>query len=118
MSWDLEHEQRLTAVEESAKQAHKRIDDLKELNKSVKKLAISMAEMNVQLSTVRENTERIEQQVKDNAESLDIETGKMDERLKLLEGKSGKRWELVVTEIIKLLIAGGIGYVISFLIQR
>ncbi|NMA17856.1 MAG: DUF1664 domain-containing protein [Clostridiaceae bacterium] len=116
--WDLEREKRLTAVEESTKQAHKRIDDLNNLNESVKLLAVSSAEMSVQLSQVRENTERIEEQVKHNADSLEVKTNTMDNRLKELEGKAGKRWELVMTEIIKLLVAGCIGYIISIALQR
>lgn len=115
---DLEREKRLTAVEESTKQAHKRIDDLNNLNESVKLLAVSSAEMSVQLSQVRENTERIEEQVKHNANSLEVKTNTMDNRLKDLEGKAGKRWELVMTEIIKLLVAGCIGYIISIALQR
>jgi DNA repair ATPase RecN len=118
MDLSLDHEKRLTAVEESTKQAHKRIDEIKDLNESVKNLAISVAEMTVQLSQVKESTGRIEEQVKHNADTLEAKTDTMDTRLKELEGKSGKRWELVVTEIIKLLVAGGLGYFISILIQR
>jgi len=92
------HEQRISAVEASAKSAHKRLDELISLNDSVKNLAISTATMAEQLKTLTENSE------------------KMDEKLSALELKPAKRWEVVVSQIIQLLIAGVVGFLLSQLL--
>ena len=92
------HEQRISAVEQSARSAHKRLDELISLNNSVNNLAISAATMAEQLKTLTENSE------------------KMDEKLSALELKPAKRWEVVVSQIIQLLIAGAVGYLLSQLL--
>ena len=92
------HEQRISAVEQSTKSAHKRLDELISLNDSVKNLAISTATMAEQLKTLTENSE------------------KMDEKLSALELKPAKRWEVVVSQIIQLLIAGVVGFLLSQLL--
>lgn len=104
MDWDLEHEKRLTAVEESVKHAHRRIDEVKALSEAVNNLTHSMAETNATLTNVKESNERIEARI--------CET---DERIHALELKPAKRWEAVIMQIIQLLVAGGLGYVISML---
>lgn len=92
------HEQRISAVEESAKSAHKRLDELISLNDSVKNLAISTAKMAEQLKTLTDNSAKLDQKISD------------------LELKPGKRWETVAMQIIQLLIAGAVGYLLSQLL--
>ena len=92
------HEQRISAVEESAKSAHKRLDELISLNDSVKNLAISTAKMAEQMKTLTDNSD------------------KMDEKLSALELKPAKRWEAAVGQVIQLLLAGAIGYLLSQLL--
>ena len=89
------HAQRLSAVEASARSAHKRLDELISLNDSVKNLAVSTAQMAEQLKTLTESSK------------------KMDEKLSALEMKPGKRWEAVAMQIIQLLVAGVIGFLLS-----
>lgn len=36
-----------------------------------------------------------------------------EERLRALEGRSGKRWEALVAQIISLLVAGGLGVLLG-----
>lgn len=92
------HAQRLSAVEASARSAHKRLDELISLNTSVNNLAISTATMAEQLKTLTESSE------------------KMDEKLSALELKPGKRWEAIAMQIIQLLVAGVIGFLLSQLL--
>lgn len=92
------HEQRISAVEASARSAHKRLDELISLNTSVNNLAISTATMAEQLKTLTESSE------------------KMDEKLSALELKPGKRWEAIAMQIIQLLVAGVIGFLLSQLL--
>ena len=92
------HAQRLSAVEASARSAHKRLDELISLNTSVNNLAISTATMAEQLKTLTENSE------------------KMDEKLSALELKPAKRWETVAMQIIQLLVAGVVGFLLSQLL--
>ncbi|MDY0199318.1 MAG: hypothetical protein RBR68_16065 [Tenuifilaceae bacterium] len=94
----MDHAQRLSAVEGSAASAHKRLDELISLNASVNNLAISTATMAEQLKTLTENSQ------------------KMDEKLSALELGPGKRWQAVTMQIIQLLIAGVIGYLLSQLL--
>ncbi len=47
---------------------------------------------------------------------LDIAIGRLDDhetRLRSLEGRAGKRWEMLLADCIKLLLAGGIGFVLA-----
>ena len=92
------HEQRISAVEESAKSAHKRLDELISLNDSVKNLAISTAKMAEQLKTLTDNSAKLDQKISD------------------LELKPARRWDAVVSQIIQLLIAGIIGFLLSQLL--
>ena len=92
------HAQRLSAVEESAKSAHKRLDELISLSDSVKNLAISTAKMAEQMKTLTDNSAKLDQKISD------------------LELKPGKRWETVAMQIVQLLIAGVVGYLLSQLL--
>ena len=92
------HEQRISAVEESAKSAHKRLDELISLNDSVKNLAISTAKMAEQLKTLTDNSAKLDQKISD------------------LELKPARRWETVAMQIVQLLIAGIVGYLLSQLL--
>lgn len=92
------HAQRLSAVEESAKSAHKRLDELISLNDSVKNLAISTAKMAEQMKTLTDNS------------------AKLDRKISEMELKPAKRWEAVAMQIIQLLVAGVIGFLLSQLL--
>ena len=94
----MDHAQRLSAVEGSAASAHKRLDELISLNASVNNLAVSTATMAEQLKTLTENSH------------------KMDEKLSALELGPAKKWQAVTMQIIQLLIAGVIGYLLSQLL--
>ena len=92
------HEQRISAVETSVKSAHKRLDELISLNDSVKNLAISTAKMAEQMKTLTDNSTKLDQKISD------------------LELRPAKRWDAVVSQIIQLLTAGVIGYLLSQLL--
>jgi uncharacterized coiled-coil protein SlyX len=92
------HEQRISAVETSVKSAHKRLDELISLNDSVKNLAISTAKMAEQMKTLTDNSAKLDQKISD------------------LELRPAKRWDAVVSQIIQLLTAGVIGYLLSQLL--
>lgn len=94
----IDHAQRLSAVEGSAASAHKRLDELISLNASVNNLAVSTATMAEQLKTLTENS------------------AKMDKKLSALELGPAKKWQAVVSQIIQLLIAGVVGYLLSQLL--
>ena len=96
---DLDHERRLTEVEERAKsnshrigELEKRQDNLDELVGTVKVLAVR------------------ERQVE-----ADVKEIKGD--VKALAGKPAQRWEMLVTQIISLLVAAVIGFVLAKLGQ-
>ena len=92
------HEQRISAVEASARSAHKRLDELILLNSSVNNLAISTATMAEQLKTLTESSE------------------KLDQKISEMELKPARRWETITMQIVQLLIAGVVGYLLSQLL--
>ena len=92
---DLEHEKRLTEVEARAANneprlnaVEKRQNDLEELTSTVKVLA-----------------------VREEAVENDVKEIKTD--VKTLTGKSGKRWESLVTQIITILVAAIAGFILA-----
>lgn len=92
---DLEHEQRLTAVEERAKSNTKRIDRLEASHEAINRLATSMEVM----------AERQEQV----ADTVD----KLDGKVTALEAKPGKRWDSLWDKIIWALVAAVIGFLLA-----
>ena len=92
---DLEHERRLTEVEALAESNERRIeecekrqDNLSELVGTVKALAIK--------------EERVESDVKE-----------IKSDVKTLTGKSGQRWDALVGQIISILAAAIIGFILA-----
>lgn len=92
---DLEHEKRLTEVEERAKsnshrltEVEKRQDDMEELIGTVKVLA-----------------------VREEAVESDVKEIKND--VKTLTGKSGQRWDGIVDKIILTVVAAVVGFILA-----
>ena len=79
---DLEHEQRLTAVEERSKSNSHRLDKLEESNEVISRLATSMEVM-----------ANKQEQVADTVD-------KLDGKVTALERKPGKRWDGFVEKLI------------------
>ena len=82
--------ERLTAVEQSTKSAHHRLDSLDKLTESVHILAVETKAMREDVSDI---------------------TSRVDE----IEKKPNKRYETVVTAIITALVGGLIGYFVKML---
>ena len=82
--------ERLTAVEQSTKSAHHRLDSLDKLTESVHILAVETKAMREDVSDI---------------------TSRVDE----IEKKPNKRYERVVTAIITALAGGLIGYFVKML---
>lgn len=91
--------ERLTAGESSIKSAHKRIDSLEEMSKSIKDLAIATTQIATETKALREDYV------------------KADERIEELERKPIKRYETVVTAIITTVCGGVIGYLVSLVLH-
>lgn len=92
---DLEHEQRLTAVEERSKSNTKRLDKLEESTEAISRLATSMEVM----------AER-QEQVADTVE-------KLDGKVTAIEQKPVKRWDSLVDKIIWAIVAAVIGFLLA-----
>lgn len=92
---DLEHERRLTEVEERAKSNSHRLDKLEESTEAINRLATSMEVM----------AER-QEQVADTV-------GKLDSKVTALEEKPGKRWDGLVDKIVWAVAAALIGFVLA-----
>ena len=92
---DLEHEQRLTAVEERSKSNTKRIDKLEESTEAITRLATSMEVM-----------ANKQEQVADTV-------NKLDGKVTALEAKPAKRWDGIVDKIIWAVVAAVIGFLLA-----
>ena len=92
---DLEHERRLTEVEERSKSNSHRLDKLEESTEAINRLATSMEVM----------AERQEQVVET--------VGKLDTKVTLLEEKPAKRWDALVDKIVWAVAAALIGFVLA-----
>ena len=85
--------ERIRAVEESAKQAHKRIDRLEE----------QQSQMTDLIAQIRVLTERVGG-VQSKVESIDA-------RLAKLEQQPAGRWEAVIKALISAAIGAGVTYI-------
>ena len=93
---DLEHEQRLTAVEERSKSNSHRLD----------KVEASTAASSSRLATSMEVMANKQEQVADTVDRLD---GKVT----ALEGKPGKRWDNLVEKLIWAVVAAVVGFFLA-----
>lgn len=85
---DINYAERLAHIEESVKSAHKRIDGIDTLTQSVYELASSIKAMQ------RDITD-------------------MSGRIKTIEEKPAKRWDLIVSAVITTLTGAVIGYLLG-----
>ena len=92
---DMEHERRLTEVEERSKSNTHRIDELSERQNDLDKLVSTVAV----LAEREKNIESDVQEIKVNVKSL--------------TDKPGKKWENLTSQIISLLAAAVIGYILA-----
>lgn len=92
---DLEHEQRLTAVEERSKSNSHRLEALEKQTEAVNRLATSVSVM----------AERVE----NTGEKVD---GLCDD-VKELKAEPGKRWKGVVEKVIYIIVAAVVGYFLA-----
>jgi predicted nucleic acid-binding Zn-ribbon protein len=91
--------ERLTAGEESIKSAHKRIDSLNDMSKSIQDIALSTAQIATETKALREDYV------------------KADKRIEELESKPIKRYEAFITACISAVGGGIIGYLASLVLN-
>ena len=94
--------ERLVRVEESTKQAHKRIDTLEHNlentdNKieNIYELTISVKEIATEMKAMREDMTKI------------------DDRVKSIEEKPAKRYDAIVGQVISIIVAGIVGFFLA-----
>ena len=92
---DLEHERRLTAVEDRSKSNAHRIGKLEESTEAINRLATSMEVMVVKQEEVANSV------------------GKLDEKVTILETKPAKRWDALVDKIIWAVVAAVVGFLLA-----
>jgi predicted nucleic acid-binding Zn-ribbon protein len=91
--------ERLTAGESSIKSAHKRIDSLNDMSKSIQDIALSTAQIATETKALREDYV------------------KADKRIEELESKPIKRYDTFVTAFITALCSGVAGYLLSLILH-
>ena len=92
---DLEHERRLTEVEERSKSNSHRLDDVEKRQDNLDKLAASVEALAVKESNVENDVKEIKSDVKS------------------LTGKSGAKWDNLVNQIIAIIAAAVVGFILA-----
>lgn len=92
---DLEHEERLSKVEERAKSNSHRITEIEKEQDNIKTLAYSV-------SALAEREKHVEDDVKE-----------IKNDVKTLTGKPAQRWENLVSQVITLVIAAVVGFLLA-----
>lgn len=92
---DLEHERRLTEVEERSKSNSHRLDNLEESTEAINRLATSMEVMAARQEQVVETV------------------GKLDTKVTALEEKPAKRWDDLTDKIVWSVAAALVGFVLA-----
>ena len=92
---DLEHEKRLTDVENRASSNTKRLDRLEENTSVLNRLATAVEVMATKQETL--------------GESMDKLTGKVD----ALEAEPGKKWRYIVEKSIDFVVGAFLAYIFS-----
>lgn len=81
---DINYAEKIAHIEESLKSAHKRLDEIGELTQSVYELAASIKVMQGNITDI-------------------------SGRIKTIEDKPAKRWELIVSTVITTIVGVAIG---------
>lgn len=92
---DLEHEQRLTKVEDRSISNTRRIDDLEKRQDSLDELVGTVKVLAVKEANVENDVKEIKSDVKS------------------LTGKSGKMFDSIVEKIILLIVAAVVGFLLA-----
>lgn len=87
--------EKLIRIEESNKNAIKRLDNLERKIEDVCEITISIKELTMEIKQMRE------------------EVNKMEKRVEVLEEKPKKRWDTIINQIISLIVAGIMGFLLS-----
>jgi len=87
--------EKLIRIEESNKNAIKRLDSLEKKLEDVCEITMSIKEITMEVKQMREDVNKVESKVQ------------------ILEEKPGKRWEGMISQIISLITAGIVGYFLS-----
>lgn len=95
MDINIDHEKRLTEVEERSKSNSHRIDNLEKRQDNLDDLVGT-----VKVLAVRE-------------ENVETDVKEIKSDVKSLTGKSGKRWDNIVDKIILTIIAAVIGFILA-----
>ncbi len=98
--------ERIRAVEESAKSAHKRINKLEE-NQAI------LMDMNASIKALAEQAQRQKEEMHEFKKDIKEDIDEVKNDVKELKEKPAKRWDLIVTAIITAIVSGLIGFVIS-----
>lgn len=92
---DLEHEKRLTEVEERSKSNTHRLDEMERRQNDLDELVGTVKVLAVREETVEKDVKEIKSDVKN------------------LSGKSGQRWDNLINQIITIVAAAVVGFVLA-----
>lgn len=92
---DMEHERRLTEIEERSKSNSHRLDDMEKRQDNLDKLVGTVG-------VLADREKRVEDDVKE-----------IKSDVKTLTSKPGKRWENLITQLITIVVATIAGFILA-----
>lgn len=101
-----EQVEKLAAVVESAKSAHKRIDENDRITNGIHKIATSVETLALQ---VKQLTDKVDESI----ESLKGSLKSHGERIGKLEQEPGNRWKSLVAQLTQIIVAAVVGGVVA-----
>lgn len=90
-----EHEEFARRMDDEDDRQNKRLAILEDSMKKLEGLTVAIEKMSVSISTMA------------------TEIKKQGERLEAIEAKPGKRWENIVSDVIKLVVAAAVGFTLA-----
>jgi septation ring formation regulator EzrA len=131
-----EFEHRLTAVEESAKSAHKRIDETDELTSGIHELAADIKVMTSQLTEHVKRSDANNERIEDRQRSQGERIGRLETeqplvvqavnelknlvstflaKVEALEKEPGQKWKAITAQIVSLIVTALVtGAIVKF----
>lgn len=99
---DLEHEQRLTAVEQRAKSNSHRLEKLEPIVEEIHTMSNTMVQL---VQEVKRTNEAVD--------NLDVKVERIDSRVDEMEKSPGKKWENAKNKVFDTLLGGIAGFLIA-----
>lgn len=102
----LKHESEIAALKESAKSAHKRIDENDRITEGIHKLASNVEALALQVKLLTESMES-------NVSRIEMSLKSQGKRIDTLEREPAAKWKTLAAQIVSIAVAAVVGGLIA-----